>query len=184
MLGNPVKFTPDQNRIEIIQTLMRQMQMVMQWISMSGVPASQPQIVGLQNMSQHISEIIQSLDKSDQTRYEKELVGIIRAFAQSQRTASQQQQNGQGQIDPKDIAKIAAERMKTQGKLANMRESHATRTAQKEIQWEREQQREEARHQLELRRELERENVEDIARGLEAGSVVRRNLKEAQEQPI
>jgi hypothetical protein len=102
------------------------------------------------------------------------LMNQIKALAQQAGEAmkkQQQDQQGGPQIDPKDQAKINAMMLtaKTKSQLAS--ESHAQRTAQRQVQWEMEQKRNNqqhgvevakgfSEHQHEISKDLNRHNVE------------------------
>ena len=61
-----------------------------------------------------------------------------------------QQGNGKGGMDPKDAAKIQATMMTAKVKSDNMRDSHAQRTAQRQIQFEQQVQQDAQKHQADI----------------------------------
>lgn len=93
----------------------------------------------------------------------KMLMNEVRGFAQrmikAQQAQAQQQQRGGG-IDPKDAAKIAGQTLIAQTKAKLASESHAQRTAQRQIQFEQQVQQDEQKHALEMRRDAERGALE------------------------
>jgi len=89
------------------------------------------------------------------------LMNEVKAMAQQASEAAQKQQSqGQPQIDPKDAAKVEATTImaKTKSKLAA--ESHAQRTAQKQLAWEMEQKRKAAAHAVEIAKTVHTHHVE------------------------
>jgi hypothetical protein len=75
----------------------------------------------------------------------------VRAFAQRQQEMAQQAaQAGNGQMDPKDMAKLKAQEMQAQIKAKNTQQSHAERTAQKRLSFEQEMAQKKANAQLDL----------------------------------
>jgi len=80
------------------------------------------------------------------------LMNEVRAFAQ--RLQEQQQQAAsQNGADPEAMAKIQNDRMLAEAKAANTRESHAARTAQRQVQFEMEQERANVKTAAEIQRE-------------------------------
>lgn len=180
MVGAQVAFTPAQNRIEIAETLLGELALKISQIKQTGNMASMSDLIGLQNVAKHIAEVIQQIaaNKPDRERAKRygqalgKLVNEIKGFAQ--RLAEQQKaQQGNG-LDGKDKAKIMATMLTAKAKMANTRESHAERTAQRQAQFELEQRREDEKHSLEMRREIQKQQVEDTATDLKTAAEVRR----------
>lgn len=149
MIGLPVQLKTGMNHIEYVETMMRNLAMVIAKAQKSGGMATMDQIAGMQNMATNIAQHIERVkedpnEKERVTGWEKnmsKMMNFVKAFAQ--RLAEQQkqaQQQGQG-IDPKDQAKVKGMLMIADAKAKNARESHAQKTAQRQIQFEMEQQR-------------------------------------------
>lgn len=191
MLGLPVKFGPRVNRIEVAEVLLAEMGIIIQRIEQRGGMASEEEIVGLQNVGQTIGEQLQIIaqDKNvkDQVRQYSDALGqmmnMVKGYVQRFQEMMQQQaqQNGQ-QIDPKDIAKIQGMKLQSEAKAANTRESHAQRTAQRQVQWEAEERRKQEEHQLEMRRQGLQIQTDIAATDLEtAAEIKRENVRMANE---
>lgn len=146
MMGLPVAVKTGINHIEAIQALMGSMTAVIQKAQANGGMATQDQIAGLQNIAQHISEHIQILarDKAQKERVKEfsddlgKLMNFVKAFAQrlQQQMEAQAQQNGNGGMDPKAVAKAQEISLMGELKRKNTAESHAQRTAQRQAQAE------------------------------------------------
>jgi hypothetical protein len=104
----------------------------------------------------HIKQLEQ--DKGEEQRVKQytdvltKLLNEVKGYAQRlhQHLTKQAGQNGQGGIDPKDRAKVAAMLMTAKAKADNTRESHGARTAQKQIQFEQTQRQKDQQHQQDL----------------------------------
>jgi len=158
MMGLPVTLKTGMNHIEYVDTLMRNLALTIQKIEQTGSMATMDQIVGMGNIAQSISEHIQIVaqDPNEKARVTAwngamtKMMNMIKAYAQ--RLDEQQKQQGP-QMDAEAQAKIQAMMMQAEAKAQNTRESHAQRTAQRQIQFEMEQRREEQAAQAELMRE-------------------------------
>jgi len=164
MQGLPVKFGVTDNRIEVAETLMFEMSLVIQSIEQNGQMATPEQLKGLQMVGQTIGEQLQVIaqDKSQADRVRKygadlgKLMNMVKAYAQrlaQQMKAQAQQNGGQQGPDPADVAKAQAITMQAQIKAKNAADSHSQRTAQRQVQWEMEEKRKQEQHQAELQRE-------------------------------
>lgn len=148
MMGLPVGLKTGMNHIEYVDTLLINLQLVIAKANQRGGMATMDEIDGMQRIAQHISEHVAKIaeDPNEKERvadYGKtlsKLMNYVRAFAQrlQQQQQQQAQGNGQPQMDPKDMAKIQAIIMQAKVKAQNTKESHAQRTAQRQIQFEQE----------------------------------------------
>jgi len=75
----------------------------------------------------------------------------VKAFAQRLQQ-QMQKRNGAGGVDPETQTKLQGKLLLDKAKAANMRESHAQRTAQRQVQFELDQQRKDRESKAELRR--------------------------------
>lgn len=161
MQGLPVSIKTGMNHPEYVETLLNSMaQMVVRIGKQQQGNATQAEIEGLQaiaqNITGHISIIAQ--DKSEKQRVKKygdelgKLMNVVKAFAQrlAEERQKQAQQNGNGQMDPKDQAKIQATMMMAKTKAQLAKESHAQRTAQRQIQFQQEHQQRQQSHQANI----------------------------------
>lgn len=183
MLGLPVKFGVDDNRIEVAETLLAEMAVVVQRLQQSGGVAKPDQLVGLQTVAQTIGEQIQIIaqDKTQQQRVKKysdalgKIMNLVKAFAQRlQQQMKAAQADGNGQLDPKDKAKIQAILLQAQVKAKNASESHAQRTAQRQVQWEAEEKRKQQEHQFDLAKDAREHHAEIAAKDIQTAAEIRR----------
>lgn len=169
MQSLPVAIKTGMNHVEYVETLMASMALVIKRANANGQMASMEEVAGLNNMAQHIQAHIDIIaqDPKEQQRVKvygdrlSRMMNLVKAFAQRlQEQMEAQQQNGNGQMDPEAMAKIEAQNMQAEAKNANTRESHAQRTAQRQIQFEAEEKRAEEEHKLEMQREREKLEME------------------------
>lgn len=169
MMGMPVSVKSGINHIEYVEAMMASMAMMIQRIEQTDQTGTMDQILGLQNMAQHIGEHIQIIaqDPNEKQRVKMygdqmgKMMNLVKAYAQrlEEQMQQQAQQNGGGQ-DQETMAKIQAMQLQAEAKAANTRESHAQRTAQRQVQFEMEQQQTQARQQLEMQTEAQRAQME------------------------
>lgn len=193
MLGLPVKFGSRSNRIEVIEVLLSEMAIIIQRIEQQqGSMAKPEQLLGLQTVGQTIAEQIQivSQDKTQKDRIRQysdalgEMMNMVKAYGQRLQQAMEEaaQQNGQPQMDPKDMAKIQGMQLQSQAKAANTRESHAQRTAQRQVQWEAEERRKQQQHAMDMRRQGVELQSDVAATDVATAAEIRReNVKAANE---
>ena len=185
MAGVPIQVMTGANHIETIETLIQILEARIQIGMQSGGMVSPEQLTGLKGIVQYIGQHIQILaqDKAEQSRVKqygdvlKNLTNQLKAFEQRMNEAMQAQagSNGQGGLDPKDAAKIAATQAAAAAKLKNMSESHAQRTAQRQVQLEQQIKQDEIRHRQELQKAGREHQANLQATDLEAASTIRRN---------
>lgn len=160
LMGLPMAFKQGISHELYIVALLQAMQAEISKIaSMQGNMATPDQITGLvtiagkdlqgrptspNGIEAHIAQLAQ--DKTEKPKVKQfadalgKMLNEVKGFAQRLMEQHQKQaeaaQQGNGQIDPKDKAKIAATMMTAQAKAKNMIESHGARTAQKQIVFE------------------------------------------------
>lgn len=167
--GLPVDPKPGVNHIDYIEGLISSGASRIQQIEATSQGMATPeQVVGLMNLLQNASKHIALLsqNKSEQQRARqymdnvKEMANAVRAYRQRLEQAGKDMAaaGGQGQ-DPKDAAKAQSMVIQAQTKAQLAKQSHAERTAQRQITW----QNEEKRKQAELQAELQRKNAEHQA---------------------
>lgn len=160
--GLPVAIKTGYNHAEYAQTLLQAMQGIVQRGLQSGGMISPEQILGLQNMEQHVKQHLAILaqDKTAKpivkqlsdalTKIMNDVKGFAQRLQQQQEAAAKAQQQGNGGLDPKDAAKIQATMMMAQVKADNQSKSQAQRAAQRQLQFEREMKQREQEHRLEM----------------------------------
>jgi|SRR5579863_3542037 len=169
--GLPVGIKTGINHIEYVNAMMPDMAIIIGKASQNGGMADADTIQGLQNMAQHLAQHIAIIaqDPTEKQLVKKmsdtlgKLMNQVKAMAQRLQSAmkKRQQQNG-AQIDPKDAAKIQGMMAQSKVKQDNTAKSHAQRTAQRQIAFEKEQQRKAQQHALDMRIKAE-ESALDIA---------------------
>jgi hypothetical protein len=154
-----------------------------------GNMVSPDKLAGFQNVLEHVGKLLGEIgaDRNQKETANKlaeisgKLANLVKGFAQR---LEQQMKGQQGEADDggemaKTQAKIAGTILAAKVKAESTRESHAQKTAQRQVSFETKQQQEEQQHQLELRREVEKQQVEDVARGIETAANLRQTQMKA-----
>ncbi len=191
MTGGEQQWKPNSNRMEIAQVLLGEYGLVVSRINAMGGMATLGQVVGLQNVSKHITQLIDAIaaDPAQQQMVRnmsdalKNLDNLTRGFAQrvQEKMQSQNGDGGDGAAETK--AKVASMLITAQAKAANTREAHSQRTAQRQAQFEMEQRRDDELHAIEMQRELARQQTEDTALDLKTAAEIRRDRAKAAAEP-
>jgi hypothetical protein len=190
MLGLPVKFGATDNRIEVTETLLGEMAALVSRIQKTGGMAKPEQLLGLQTVGQTIAEQLQILsqDKTLAGRVRKygddlgKVMNLVKAFEQRlQQAMKAAQANGAGNggPDPKDVAKAKAIETQAAIKAKNASESHAQRTAQRQVQWEAEEKRKQEEHDLNIRKGIQQHKADLVATDVETAAQIRRERLKA-----
>lgn len=180
MMGLPVALKKGLNHIEYADTLLANMASIIQRIEQAGGAsggngnsqgmATEEQVIGLQNMAQHVAQHIQIVAQDPNEKQRVKVWGdalgkmsnMIRAYGQRIAEARQAGNGSPAGPDLETAGKVQAMQIQAEAKAANVRESHSQKTAQRQVQWEQQQKQQEDQHQLELRRKAE-ENAIDLA---------------------
>jgi hypothetical protein len=180
MQGLPVSIKTGMNHQEYVQTMLQNLQLLVQKDQQAGGTSTPEHIAGFQAIAQHIEQHLQILaqDKemkafvADAQKALAKLMNFVRAFAQRLQEAQQKaQQQGQG-IPPEAQAKIQATQLQAQTKAQLATKSHGQKTAQKQIAFEQKQrqdqiafEQEQARKNAETMNELHRGNLTSMNDG-------------------
>lgn len=167
----PVSIKDGTNHAEVVETLLALLGARVSYIEKSGGMTDPKDLAAMANVVGHITQEIQVLaeDKNEKprvARYQntlKDITNMLKAFNQRLQQA-QQAGGGNGQqqgIDPKDAAKVQGMMMLSKAKADNTRESHAQRTAQRQIQFEMKMRQDQMKHRQQMR-----ENAEQSAHSL------------------
>ena len=173
MQGLPVGPIPGINEVEYVGTLLQVMTFVIQKATSQQTIPTPEQLAGLRNMAATAKEHMELMAGDESIRevfsdYNKKLtfisMSIQKAEQEHMKQAMEAQQqagemNGNGGVDPKDLSKIQGDKIKAEAKADNMRQSHAQRTAQKQVQFEQTLEQDRTRTAA----EIERENVRTAA---------------------
>ena len=184
MAGGFAQFMEDQNLRDVVETLLIEMGLMIQRIQATGGMPSKQEVMGLINFNTHLEPLIAHIaqDQKEGERakqYSQQLgnmMNAVKGFAQ--RVAEQekaQMGNGAKGQAAETAGKVQAGLITAGAKAANTRESHAQKTAQKQVSFEAAEQQKEQKHQQELRRTAELQHAEDTAKIIETAEEVRRD---------
>lgn len=162
MQGAHVTPKPGLNPQEVIMVFLKQIGMKVQKIMQTGGVGTPQDVEGLQAAAQYTDGFIKMLaqDKSQKATVAaagKELGKImneVKAMAQRQQEQAQKAQQNGDALDPQAKAKIAAILAQSQAKIKIGADSHAAKTAQRAITFEKKTQQEQQRHALDIDKEL------------------------------
>jgi hypothetical protein len=157
MQGLPVAVKTGMNHIEYVETLLANMAIVIKKANRQGGMATMDQIIGLQNMAAHIQAHIEIIaqDKEEKARVKayndqlSKLMNLVKAFAQRLQEQMEQQAQSNGH-DPETAGKVQSMLITAQAKAENTKESHAQRTAQRQLQFEAEEKRKQEQHEADM----------------------------------
>lgn len=182
MQGIPVLPQRGENPEEMIETLLHAMATIVQRLEQTGPKPAD--LLGLQTIAQAIGQYIAMLSQdkekaNDVKEYSKDLGVLMQQVKQMGqalvKAAQEAQQQGNGGMDPKDMAKVQGMQMQAQVKAENMRQSHAARTAQRQVSFEAQERQKEQKHQMEMRKEAQRANLELGAEAAKTAMQTRRD---------
>lgn len=169
MQGMPVAIKSGINHIQYIDTMLISLQVEIGKINKAGGVPTVEKLEGLQNMVQHVEQhmaiVAQDVNEKQRVTDWQKLVmklnNMIRAFSQrlEEQMKQAQQQPGSGQ-DPEAAAKVESLLMISKAKADNTRESHAQRTAQRQVQFEMEMKQKQAEHELRMSQEASDKAIE------------------------
>lgn len=169
MQGLPMAIKTGLNHVEYCETLMADMAMLLMKAQKQG--PSVDLVMGLANMGQHVAQHIQIVGQDDEEKETAKKLGdqlgkIMNHVKALMKQLQQQKQgqNGGGGMDPKDAAKIQGMLMAAKVKAQNQRESHAQRTAQRDLQF-----------QMEMKHKEQMAQADVAAKDLEAAGKINRN---------
>lgn len=165
MMGLPLTPTPDMIPEDYVTTWLKDMGAIIQQIQNTDHMGTAEQVKGLNNLDTAIGELLQQMGQSKEagpkvSQYSQmlgQMMNVVKGFEQRQAQAAKQnaQQNGNGN-GAETAAKIQGDMMQAQVKAKNAEESHAQKTAQKQVAFEMEQQRKD----LSTKADIKRKNAE------------------------
>lgn len=189
IMGSMVTPKPGLNAIEVSTTMIQLMGAKVQMIMQMGGVGTPQDVIGLQMCAQYAGAFIQELAMDpEQKGLVKELgdalgkIGnMVKAMSQRQEEMAQQaqQQNGAG-ADPADAAKAQAQVILAQNKAQLATQSHAQKTAQKQISFEQKQAQDAQKHQAQLQQEAQQHAADLAKTSLEAQQELSIRQQEAQ----
>jgi hypothetical protein len=158
--GLPVSIKTGMNHLEYVQTLLTNLAILLKQIKANGSMATPDQLKGMQNLGAHIAGHLQQLaqDKSQKEIVRPladalgKLMNEVKGLGQRLQMAMKKQaeQNGNGQIDPKDKAKAEAMIIQAKTKAEIAKSSHAEKTAQRRITFEQKTEQDRAKTKAEI----------------------------------
>lgn len=176
MQGLPFSFKRGANHIDIVEALLHAMTIEVSKIEQGGGMATPKQLEGLgtiaQTIEQEIGIIGQNPEEKQRVRqYQDDLAklnNMVRAYAQrlQEEQEKKAQQNGGGP-DAETQAKVQAALITAQAKAKNTRESHASRTAQKQLSFEMQQEQKAAKHKQDLEEQAQQAALDLTKREVE-----------------
>lgn len=147
MMGAQVSIKRGLNPIEVCGRMLQLMQGKVQEVMQTGGVGTQADVLGLARCAQYVAANLEILTSNPNEKQSAKQIGdvlgktmnMVKAMAQRQQQAAQkaaQAGNGNGGLDPKDAAKIQATILTARTKAELAKESHAQRTAQRQVQFE------------------------------------------------
>jgi hypothetical protein len=160
MEGLPVQPAPDMIYEDFVKAWLQDMTTIMGQVQQKGLPTPD-ELKGLQNMAMHVGQYLKIMASDDEAKPKVkqyghllgQLVNHLKGFGQRLGQAMQAQQKQQGNgVDAKTAAQRKGKLMIDQAKAQNLVQSHATRTAQRQVQFEAEESRKDRQTNAEIRR--------------------------------
>lgn len=186
MRGLPFEPEPEMVYEDYVSTWLRDMTVIVGQMQQQGSMGAPEQVVGLQNMAQHVQSFLDIMASNDQEKekvreYSQglgQIMNFVKAFAQRQQEAMKAQQGAPGEngkTAAETQAKIQSQIILAQAKAQNTRESHAEKTAQRQISFEMSEQQKEQKHRAQMRQEFQKNQLAMM------GEVQKNRLKSLQE---
>jgi len=192
MSGTPVTPTDGLNPAEAAATTLNLMEHTVQEAMQSGGVGTPQMIHGLTLAAGYAVHFIKLLEGDKESggiaRMMNQQLGklgnLIKGMAQRQQeqAAKSAQQNGGAPMDPKDAAKIKATMMTAQAKIKLGEQSHAQKTAQRQISFEQKLKQDAMQHGHDLTKSAEQHMADIAATDLEARANARRTKMKSLEE--
>lgn len=168
------------NLMEVLEVLIGELgNSVQQAVQMGGM-VSTDKFTGYQNVLAHIGKLVEQVGQDDAVKDRvKQLAQLsgkianqVKAFGQ--RLAQQMKAQGQGGNGEAAAAQAKVQSMQLQAKVKamNTRESHAQRTAQRQIQHEMQMEQDREKHQLDMQKEMQQMKLDALGKHIETASAV------------
>lgn len=147
LAGFQFSIRPDMVAEDYVTTWLKDLVVTVQRAMQTG-EADMTLIAGMQNMAQHIGQFIEMMGQNDGDKPKiksyadglGQIMNLVKSLEQQVMEKAQAGNGAQGP-DPETIAKVQGQALQDQAKAANTRESHAQKTAQRQVQFEKEQER-------------------------------------------
>lgn len=176
MQGLPVAIKQGINHIDYVEALLVAMQSVIGRIEESGGMATAQEILGLQNVANHLQQHMQIIaqDESQQQRVKQygdslgKMMNMVKAYGQRLQEQMQKQAEA-SQVDPAAMAKVQAE----QAKLGMEQAAHAQDMIQRQQEFEADQKRKNAEFLQRLQQESAKTQVDILLKQEETAAKVK-----------
>ena len=158
--GLPYKEPRDAVPEDFVVTWLMDLAALVQQAEKKGNMATQEEIGGMSNLSAHIEEMIKQMgqDKDEHPRVKQyqdalgKLNNFIKGFNQRLQEQMKAKNGAAGGPDPETQQKLAGKMLIDRAKSENMKQSHAQKTAQRQVTFELSEQRKDRELQADLRR--------------------------------
>jgi hypothetical protein len=150
--SKPVVIAEGINRIDYVETLLKDLEADIARINQMGGTPELPRIQGLANVIQHLGEQVQLIEmdqeQGERVKMYMDILGKasneVKAYMQRLAEAAQAQGDGQGGLDPETQAKIQSQIILAQSKAQINAQAAEQKRAQRQIAFVQEQQRKNA----------------------------------------
>lgn len=158
MLGLPVSMEEGINHADYIEAQMHSMTSKVKQVESRGGMATEDELIGLNNIGANLTKHIEKLaeDKEAKAQVKEygddlgKLMNLVKAYGQRLSEQRDQQSQQGGGLDPETSAKIQATELTAQTKAKLAAESHAQKTAQRQIEFQQKIQQDKERHRVEI----------------------------------
>jgi hypothetical protein len=189
MIGLPVAVKSGINRTEYIEALLSGMAIVIKQTQATSNMGSPDKVIGLKNVANHITAHLQLLaqDDSEKQRVRTygdqlgQMMNLVKGFEQRIMEKQKSQGGGNGQ-QAEAMAKIQSQLMVSKAKADNTRESHAQRTAQRQLQFEMQQKQKAEEFRQKQEQEAERFRLEFTAERASAGHELVHGVRKSEQE--
>lgn len=183
LAGLPVRPKHGENNVEFIESWLSGLAKAIQIIQTSGQPPTPEKILGLQNLAMHIGIRIQLLgqDKNEKAQAKEFMQGLTQLMKQVQQLSQMPAQapGGNGGLDPKDAAKIAATQATAQSKIQIGQQAADQKRRQRGEAFAMQQAQDKERHAMEMRKQAQKTVQDSAAKDIVTASEIRRGRLKA-----
>ncbi len=154
--GLPFSFRTDMILEDYVKVWLRDLAIVLQRAMANQAAVTINDIAGYQNMANHIGKALQQMASDDEMkpklRQYSDALGQLMNYIKGLAQRASQQQQGQPGVDPETVSKIQSDQMLAQEKARQSAISHAQKTAQRQVQFEKEEARKDRQAMADIHR--------------------------------
>jgi hypothetical protein len=178
MQGLPVEIPPFINHIDYCESLLSQMAIVIQQIEQTSPGmATKEQVIGLNNMANHVNQVIAIIADDDaekqRVRQYSDVLGqmqnLLKGYAQR---LQEQMQSQQG--DPETAAKAQATLLLAQTKAQISEQTAAQKLEHKERAFEQKERQNQVKLQLDVQKQIQQTQLDTATRDVETAAEIQR----------